>query len=93
MPTHALAESRVQHMRPYGVNEAAEPARDSHRARRPARAGPRAAHARRMVSPSMGSLSSTWPVAMLSPLRRKFCSRSTSGSMPMARASASICPS
>ena len=31
MPTHAEAESRVQHMRPYGVKDAAEPSRDSHR--------------------------------------------------------------
>ena len=91
-PPHALAESRVQHMRPYGVNEAATPL-PIRIGPSPARAGPSAAHARRMVSPSIGSLSSTWPVAMLSPFRRKFRSRTSSGSMPRAAASASIWPS
>ena len=92
MPTQALAESRVQHMRPYGVNDAARP-RAILTGPSPARAGPSASHARRIVSPSMGSVSSTWPVAMLSPFLRKFRSRSSSGSMPSAAASASIWPS
>ena len=58
MPTQALAESRVQHMRPYGVIEAARP-RPTRRGLEPGRGGPSAAQARRMVSASMGSDSST----------------------------------
>ena len=92
MPTQAEAESRVQHMRPYGVKDAASP-RATRTGPPPGRAGPRACQARRMVSPSMGSLSSTCPVAMLSPFLRKFLSRRSSGSMDSAAARASICPS
>ena len=42
------------------------------------------------VSPSIGSDSSTWPVAMESPLRKKFRSRNSSGPIPSFSASASI---
>ena len=58
MPTQALAESRVQHMRPYGVNEAAT-ARPIRVGRRGVRRSPSPAHARLIVSESRGSVSST----------------------------------
>src|SRR5262249_29201484 len=48
MPTHALAESRVQHMRPYGVNDAASP-RPMRRGPSPARPGPSAAPPHRLA--------------------------------------------
>jgi len=56
MPTQALAESRVQHIRPYGVKEAAT-ARPTRVAARDGFGSPIPAQARRIVSASIGSVS------------------------------------